>query len=117
MAPIPHHHASSAELFYVLSGSAQLLAGDRILLASEGDLAVVPPGLPHAFAAAQASDADLLIVITPGIERFEYFRHLARIAAGQQPPESLLEVQARYDTFFDDSAAWRRARVAARSGS
>ena len=109
----PHHHASSAELFYVLGGSVQLLAGDRILLTGEGDLAVVPPGLPHAFAAAAASDADLLIVITPGIERFEYFRHLARIATGQQPPESLLDVQARYDTFFDDSAAWRQARAAA----
>ena len=113
----PHHHASSAELFYVLSGSVQLLAGDRILIAGEGDLAVVPPGLPHAFAAAKASDADLLIVITPGIERFEYFRHLARIATGQQPPESLLEVQARYDTFFDDSTAWRQARAATRPGS
>jgi mannose-6-phosphate isomerase-like protein (cupin superfamily) len=110
----PHHHASAAELFYVLSGSAQLLAGDRILIVGEGDLAVVPPGLPHAFAAATASDADLLIVITPGIERFDYFRHLARIATGQQPPESLLDDQARYDTFFDDSAAWRQARAAAR---
>ena len=97
----------------MLGGSVQLLAGDRILLIGEGDLAVVPPGLPHAFAAAAASDADLLIVITPGIERFEYFRHLARIATGQQPPESLLDVQARYDTFFDDSAAWRQARAAA----
>lgn len=106
----PHHHASSAELFYVLSGAVQLLAGDRLLIAGEGDLAVVPPGLPHAFAAARGSDADLLIVITPGIERFEYFRHLAKIAAGQQPPQSLLEVQARYDTFFDDSSAWRQAR-------
>ena len=86
-------------------------------MASEGDLAVVPPGLPHAFAAAAGSDADLLIVITPGIERFEYFRHLARIATGQQPPESLLEVQARYDTFFEDSAAWHQARAAARPGS
>ena len=82
----PHHHTSSAELFYVLSGSAQLLAGDRLLHVGEGDLAVVPPGLPHAFAAAAASDADLLVVITPGIERFEYFRHLARIAVGQQSP-------------------------------
>jgi mannose-6-phosphate isomerase-like protein (cupin superfamily) len=27
----PHHHVSSAELFYVVSGSAQLLAGDRVL--------------------------------------------------------------------------------------
>ena len=99
----PHHHANSAELFYVLSGSVQLLAGDRLLVASEGDLALVPPGLPHAFAAAQASDFDLLIVVTPGLERFEYFRHLARIATGRQSPESLLEVQAHYDTFFDDS--------------
>ena len=98
----------------MLSGSAQLLAGDRILIVGQGDLAVVPPGLPHAFAAAAASDADLLIVITPGIERFEYFRHLARIATGQQPPESgAVDVQARYDTFFDDSAAWRQARAAA----
>jgi hypothetical protein len=32
---------------------------------AKGDLAVVPPGLPRAFAAARGSDADLLIVITP----------------------------------------------------
>ena len=56
----PHHHANSAELFYVLSGSAQLLAGDCVLVAEEGDLALVPPGLPDAFAAAQASDAEFL---------------------------------------------------------
>ena len=83
----------------------------------EADLAVVPPGLPHAFASTRGSDADLLIVITPGVERFEYFRHLARIATGRQPPESLLEVQALYDTFFDDSPAWRQARGADRPGS
>jgi mannose-6-phosphate isomerase-like protein (cupin superfamily) len=50
-----HHRASSAELFYVLSGSAQLLAGDRLLLAGEGDLAIVPPGLPRASPSASAS--------------------------------------------------------------
>ena len=107
----PHHHSGSAELFYVISGSAQLLAGKRVVVAGEGDVAVVPSGLIHAFAAADGSDADLLIVITPGVERFEYFRHLARIATGQQPPESLLEVQDRYDTYFDDSPAWRQART------
>jgi len=112
----PHYHSSSAELFYLLGGSAQLLLGDQVLVAAEGDLVLVPPGLPHAFAAAAAADADLLIVITPGIERFEYFRHLARIAAGLQPPESLLEDQARYDTFFDASPAWQQAR-GSQSGS
>jgi quercetin dioxygenase-like cupin family protein len=107
----PHHHAGSAELFYVLGGSVLLLAGAEVITAGQGDLAVVPPGLTHAFAAARSADADLLIVITPGVQRFEYFRHLARIAAGELPRESLLDVQQRYDTFFDDSPAWRRARV------
>jgi hypothetical protein len=49
-------------------------------------------------------------VITPGVERFEYFRHLARIVKGELPPESLLEVQERYDTWFGASEAWSQAR-------
>jgi len=110
----PDHHAGSAELFHVLGGSVQLLVGDRLLVADNGDVVVVPAGLPHAFAAppgsVRASDrhhprgsADRVLP-PPG-----------QIAAGQQPPESLLDVQARYDTFFDDSPAWPLTR-AGRSG-
>jgi quercetin dioxygenase-like cupin family protein len=106
----PHHHALSGELFYVLGGTVQLLIGDQVTAAHEGDLAFAPPGLPHAFAAAAGADADLLIVITPGVERFEYFRHLARIVAGEVQPESLLEVQERYDTWFGTSEPWQQAR-------
>ncbi|GAB4057623.1 cupin domain-containing protein [Catellatospora paridis] len=106
----PHHHGNSAELFYVLDGVAQLLSGDQVVTAERGDLVVVPPGLNHAFAAASGEDADILIVITPGIERFEYFRHLERIAFGKLPPESLLEVQELYDTYFRASPAWDNAR-------
>ncbi|SFJ78539.1 Mannose-6-phosphate isomerase, cupin superfamily [Streptosporangium canum] len=103
----PHHHAGSAELFYLLEGTAQLLSGDQVVTAERGDLVIVPPGLAHAFAAAPGEDADILIVITPGVERFEYFRHLERVAYGKVPPESLLEVQELYDTYFRDSAAWK----------
>jgi mannose-6-phosphate isomerase-like protein (cupin superfamily) len=106
----PHHHAKSGELFYVLGGTVQLLIGDQVTAAREGDLAFAPPGLPHAFAAAPGAAADLLIVITPGVERFEYFRHLARIVKGEATPESLLEVQERYDTWFAASQAWQEAR-------
>ncbi|GGN73142.1 cupin [Streptomyces albiflavescens] len=102
----PHHHAGSAELFYMLDGTAQLLSGEEIVTAERGDLVVVPPGVPHAFSAAPGHDADILIVITPGVERFEYFRHLERIAFGKVPPESLLEVQELYDTYFRQSPAW-----------
>ncbi|MEV0915600.1 cupin domain-containing protein [Streptomyces sp. NPDC049967] len=106
----PHHHSRSAELFYVLDGTAQLLSGEQLVTAERGDLVIVPPGLAHAFAAAPGEDADILIVITPGVERFEYFRHLERIAYGKVPPESLFEVQELYDTYFLNSEAWTRAR-------
>ncbi|MGO4419390.1 cupin domain-containing protein [Streptomyces sp. MCAF7] len=106
----PHHHANSAELFYLLDGTAQLLSGEQVVTAERGDLVIVPPGLAHAFAAAPGHNADILIVITPGVERFEYFRHLERIAYGKVPPESLLEVQELYDTYFRTSAPWDQAR-------
>ncbi|PWU43774.1 cupin [Micromonospora globispora] len=106
----PHHHANSAELFYLLDGTAQLLSGEQVVTAERGDLVIVPPGVAHAFAAAPGENADILIVITPGVERFEYFRHLERIAYGKVPPESLLEVQELYDTYFRGSPAWDAAR-------
>ncbi|MFI2650676.1 cupin domain-containing protein [Micromonospora fulviviridis] len=106
----PHHHGNSAELFYLLDGTAQLLSGEQVVTAERGDLVIVPPGVAHAFAAAPGENADILIVITPGVKRFEYFRHLERIAYGKVPPESLLEVQELYDTYFRSSAAWDAAR-------
>ncbi|MCO6006278.1 cupin domain-containing protein [Actinoallomurus purpureus] len=106
----PHSHGRSAELFYMLDGTAQLLSGDQVVTAERGDLVVVPPGAPHAFAAAPGENADILIVLTPGVERFEYFRHLERIAYGKVPPESLLEVQELYDTYFLSSPAWNDVR-------
>ncbi|MFD8690524.1 cupin domain-containing protein [Streptomyces sp. NPDC059651] len=107
----PHHHAHSAELFYVLDGTAQLLSGDDVVTAGRGDLVVVPPNVPHAFAAAPGESADILIVITPGVERFAYFRHLESIAYGRVSPESLLDVQELYDTYFRQSEAWNAARA------
>ncbi|GHO42206.1 cupin domain-containing protein [Ktedonospora formicarum] len=42
----PHTHHRSAELFYVLDGQLQLLAGDEVVTANKGDLVVVPPIWP-----------------------------------------------------------------------
>ncbi|MDQ1018912.1 cupin domain-containing protein [Streptomyces afghaniensis] len=106
----PHHHQKSTELFYVLDGVAEFLAGEEVVTAGKGDLVVVPPRMAHAFAAAPGSDADLLIVITPGTDRFEYFRQLQRIALGELSRESLLEVQERYDNHFLASEVWDKRR-------
>ncbi len=106
----PHRHDGSAEMFYVLEGALDVLSGSDIVRAERGDLIVVPPRLPHAFAPAHGKSADLLIVITPGVERFSYFRKLERIAYGQDPPESLRELQDLYDTYFLNSPEWDAAR-------
>ncbi|MBD0421042.1 cupin domain-containing protein [Streptomyces sp. TRM S81-3] len=106
----PHFHRGSAEMFFMLDGEALLLSGDDIVTAERGDLVVVPPGRPHAFAAAPGADADILIVLTPGVERFEYFRHLRRIRLGEVPADSILDVQDLYDNHFLSSPAWDARR-------
>ena len=87
-------------MFYVLDGVAQFLSGTEVIRAEPGDVIVVPPGLAHAFSAERGHAAELLIVIAPGVERFEYFRKLTRIARGEEPLESLRDVQELYDTYF-----------------
>ncbi|MDX3242870.1 MULTISPECIES: cupin domain-containing protein [unclassified Streptomyces] len=106
----PHLHRNSAEMFFLLDGEAEVLSGDDVVTAERGDLVIVPPNRPHAFAAAPGSTADLLIVIAPGVERFDYFRHLQRIRLGEATPESLLEVQELYDNQFLRSDAWEGRR-------
>ncbi|MEV0160453.1 cupin domain-containing protein [Nonomuraea fuscirosea] len=108
---VPHTHTTASELFYVLDGRAQVLAGEKVVTLEQGDVAVVPPDVAHAFAAAPGSEADLLIVITPGVERFEYFRLLARLKTGEATLEELLESQERFDNHFLDSPAWKLARA------
>ncbi|HEV3356873.1 MAG TPA: cupin domain-containing protein [Pseudonocardiaceae bacterium] len=109
---VPHRHDSSAEMFYILDGIVDVLSGTDVVRANKGDLLVVPAGVPHAFGAACGHGAELLIVITPGVQRFEYFRHLGRIVRGELPRESLLAEQQRYDTYFLASPTWDANRAA-----
>lgn len=105
----PHRHDKSAEMFYVIDGALQVLSGTDVIKAGPGDLIVVPPNMAHAFSAERSSGAEILIVIAPGVERFEYFRKLTRIAQGKEPPESLRDVQELYDTYFLNSPEWDAA--------
>jgi mannose-6-phosphate isomerase-like protein (cupin superfamily) len=105
----PHRHDRSAEMFYVLNGAVRVLSGSEIVEAEQGDVIVVPPRMPHAFSTQRGTKAELLIVIVPGVERFEYFRQLTRIGRGEEPPESLRDVQEIYDTYFLNSPEWEAA--------
>ncbi|MGI5254327.1 cupin domain-containing protein [Actinacidiphila glaucinigra] len=105
----PHHHKLSHELFYVLGGTMLFRLGDALSAVGKGGLVVIPPGLPHVFGAAEDEVADVLVVLSPGIERFGYFERLAAISRGEAEFASLLPEQQRYDVHFEDISDWRSA--------
>jgi mannose-6-phosphate isomerase-like protein (cupin superfamily) len=102
----PHVHTRCTEMFVVLDGVLQVLTGDEIVDLHAGDTLVVPPGLPHAFAPAPGHDADILVVFTPGMDRFDYYRLLDRVARGQADPAEIAASQDRFDNHYVDSARW-----------
>jgi hypothetical protein len=66
--------------------------------------------MPHAFAASVGRPADLLIVLAPGIDRFDYFRLLEQVVGGSVPGDRLAAAQERFDTWFVESRVWDEAR-------
>jgi mannose-6-phosphate isomerase-like protein (cupin superfamily) len=102
----PHHHTRSTEIFYVVSGAIDVLTGDHVRTAAEGDLVLVPPDVTHAFAAASGASGELLVIVTPGIERFEFFRQLERVFRGECELAEFMSDQPKYDTYPAESTAW-----------
>ncbi|MFI6865991.1 cupin domain-containing protein [Nocardia sp. NPDC050406] len=110
----PHYHTRSAELFYVAEGELQVLAGDRITTVGAGGSLIVPKLMPHAFGASPDSGAKIMIALMPGVERFEYFRLLDRIAKGESTFADLAAAQEEFDNHFVDAPAWWAERTANR---
>ncbi|MBC7373605.1 MAG: cupin domain-containing protein [Frankiales bacterium] len=104
----PHLHQRSAELFYLLDGALDVLVSDEITTLHPGDLLVVPAGVPHAFAPTSGSDADVLVVSTPGTARFDYYRLLDRLHRGQATGQDITDSQERFDNHYVTSATWQR---------
>jgi mannose-6-phosphate isomerase-like protein (cupin superfamily) len=106
----PHRHLGSSEMFYVLDGMVDLLVGGDLITATTGDLVVVPPGLPHAFAASGGQDGELLVVITPGIDRFDFFRSVHSVLIGAMSPSSLNGAGDRFDNYPAVAPHWDALR-------
>jgi mannose-6-phosphate isomerase-like protein (cupin superfamily) len=107
----PHHHEQSTELFYVVEGAADFLLDGTIERVGAGSIVIVPPGLVHAFGAASGTPVELFVMLTPAVDRFEYFRALGRIQRGEEPVAALLRMQQRYDVHFADPTEWQTLRA------
>ncbi|MCI3931323.1 cupin domain-containing protein [Streptomyces sp. AN091965] len=108
-----HFHTKASELFFVVSGSLQVLIGEEIKVLNAGDFLAVPPHTPHAFAAAPGCEADVLFVFTPGMDRFDYLRLLSRVLRGEADFKEIAESGERFDNHYVDSPVWRAALEAA----
>jgi mannose-6-phosphate isomerase-like protein (cupin superfamily) len=106
----PHLHKRQSELFFVLDGELEVLIGQEVSKLGKGDFLVVPAGVPHAFGPAKGTDADVLFVFTPGIERFEYYRLLDRVYGGEADWDELGRTSERFDNHYVESDAWTAAR-------
>jgi mannose-6-phosphate isomerase-like protein (cupin superfamily) len=106
-AATPHTHARSAETFYILDGRAEILTGTRVVIAGTGDLVIVPPNEVHTFGTPKSSRAEILIIQTPGLERFGYFRLIEQLMKGEATMEQVLATQERYDNHFVESRTWQ----------
>lgn len=107
--PAPHYHTTSPEAFLIIEGGLQVLVGDQIEEVEAGDFLLVPPNVTHAFATPEHTGVDMLFLMV-GIERFDYFRLLDKIARGEASPQDVLATQDRFDNHFLDSEAWRTFR-------
>jgi mannose-6-phosphate isomerase-like protein (cupin superfamily) len=113
----PHFHKRSSEVFLVLAGAMEALVADSVVKLGAGDVLVVEPSVVHALAPAPGSDAEIFVVTTPPVERFEYYRLLDRIQRGDADAGQLMASQERFDSYFVESASWRDRHAGDAAGS
>ncbi|WP_329083925.1 MULTISPECIES: cupin domain-containing protein [unclassified Streptosporangium] len=104
-----HFHTKATEMFFVLDGTMRILVDDEILTLGKGDFLTVPPTVPHAFAPAPGSEAEMLVVFTPGLHRFDYYRLLERVYRGEATVQDIRDSSQKYDNHYFDSPVWSKA--------
>ncbi|WP_052849783.1 cupin domain-containing protein [Streptomyces avicenniae] len=107
-----HFHTKATELFFVLDGTMRILVDDTVLTLGKGDFLTVPPTVPHAFAPAPGAEAELLVVFTPGLHRFDYYRLLERVHRGEATVQDIRDSSEQYDNHYFDSPVWQQALAA-----
>jgi quercetin dioxygenase-like cupin family protein len=69
--PPPHVHSREDETFYIVSGSLEILLGDKTYHAKRGDFVYIPRGTVHRFKNVGGDTAVQLVTFVPaGMERF-----------------------------------------------
>jgi len=63
----PHAHEGWEEMFYVLSGEGELLAGGELYALRPGVVVCVPERVPHCVAAVGKDGLEMIFLLAPGV--------------------------------------------------
>lgn len=97
----PHVHRKQLEAFYVLDGTVELYLDGKSFSAPAGSYVQVPENVGHGFRNPFEEEARMLIMFSPGKDREEYFRRLAKLYEnGRAANETeLLDLMTEFDQF------------------
>jgi mannose-6-phosphate isomerase-like protein (cupin superfamily) len=97
--PPPHIHHAHEEVFYVLEGELEFLAGTETVRAGVGTFVMVPIGARHTFSNPTDKSARFLNTFTPP-RYIHYFEEMSELLQADVTPGSpqITELMARYDT-------------------
>ncbi|TDU77312.1 cupin domain [Streptomyces sp. KS 21] len=104
-APV-HFHTKATEFFHVTAGRLDVLVGDEVRTLTAGDFLSVPAGVKHAFAPSPGHTASVFVGFTPGMGRFDYYRLLGRVRAGEATVQDIIDSQPTYDNHYAESDTW-----------
>ncbi len=72
-ATIPHHHAVTEEIYYILSGTADMTLGHETQPVGPGDAIAIPPGERHTIRNTGTTELVFLCTCAPGYEHSDTF--------------------------------------------
>lgn len=87
--PPAHVHPDRVEAFWVLDGIAEFELDGELVTAGQGGFVLVPGGVAHTFGAGPDADAHVLVLHAGALDG--YFRELAALWSGDQPPDPQAE--------------------------
>ena len=69
----PHHHKATEEIYYILSGTADMTLGHDTRPVGPGDAIAIPPGLRHTIKNTGPVELVFLCTCAPGYEHADTF--------------------------------------------
>lgn len=96
-----HVHDADDEFFYILEGELTVAGPEGKSTAGAGACVRLPRNVAHGFRNASASPARMLVVLTPGVQALEMFRHFDRAGrAAPLAPEAVMAIAGQYGVRF-----------------